>query len=599
MMRVTNSKKRETIITKIYDNKGGLNLYPNAETGFSNLKNLYLNPSDGMLTSFAGFRKIHSFDGRIYSIFSIATAGGRERIFIHSGDGLYSFLKGERDEKKKLLPIATLLDRQSYICAIGRIAFIADGKSLLMIKDQKVIHVSSNPLIAGAKCLAIFDGRLFLSGNPSCPERIIISRPISKEGVSFELDEPLQNDEVGDKLDDVFNKADSNFCAAVVSFLPLGDDLWVFKSHDFGDGSILCYRRLAEGRYEVLERIFSLCPLGGAIAFNDEILFVTSEGLTSIKRDRDGKIVLVCRSKSIYTELVALPLIDVTPSAFGRYVVLFFENKLYLGDSENLVGDGYTWYLIEGVGSYRNDRRIYRYSTESLPSFSTAKNSDEIAKGEIFSIIDEDGQTIYYEESDGERFLVYPTGNFFGGDFFKGTQILCKGELMWFGTECGDLCLFNTDKIAELRQQSEFCKNENDESCVDYLYSFCNHPVEYIAEYLPDDGGYPNLTKDTLPNSLLLCAALPGAEILTLCVRTDGEEVCRYKIQLGSLDFSNMNFECLSASVATPTVIVIPERAHGWREKQIVLRCTGYGSPIKISSIVHSFRIKGRIKKKY
>ena len=564
------SGKGRDCITTIYDISGGI-APTSVAGGFSRLKNMYLDPESRMLTSFVGFRKIHSFDGKIHAILS-ADAEGEERIFVHSGENLYSFSVSERDKVKNPASLTHLADRESSFCVRGNTAFITDGERLLMIKDGTAVELSRDLKLTGARCLAIYDGRLALSGNPIYPDRILISEPICDGEVVFYEDSYLPSPGYG---------------AEVLSLLALGEELWVFLSRDVGDGSILCYKKGEGGKYRICDRIFSLRPLGSAVSFKDEILFLTTEGLFAIRRGVGGRIEIIPRSKGIYPKLAGLPLSEGKISLFGRYVLLFFGKRMYLGDRDDTSDGGYSWYPLDDVGSYVGDKRIYRYSTESIDGFQNAKDSDRIADGEIFSLRDEGGRMIYYERLGGKRLLVYPTEIFFGGDFFPATRLYCKNELIWFSTDAGDLCLFNTDRCAEADEE----KNEN------WIYTFCRHAVEYIAEFAPDDGGFPNMEKDTLPHSMILGAEVLGKAETEISVKADGEEVYRGEIRLGRLDFSKIDFENFSTSPSAVGRQIIPERAHRWREKQVLIRSIGYGSPIRIASLSHTFRLREKNKK--
>lgn len=562
--------KKGGLVTRVYNTFCGMNPAFGAG-GLSRLKNMYLDPTSRMLTSFVGFRTIYSFEERIHSIFSTNAGCEKERIYVHAGDGLYSFMVSECDEVKDPLRIAHLADGESSFTVRGNTAFMADGERLLMIKGADAAVVSTDERFALTKCLGIFDRRLVLAGGGDLSDRIFISEPFGDGAPIFSGDAEL---------------LPYGFGADIVSITTLGDELWVFLDRDVGEGSIICFKRTESGRYDVCHRIFSLRPLGASVSFKGEILFLTSEGLFSIHRWEGGGISILPRTKSICQDLAAQPISQGKIGHFGRYVLLFFGKTIYLGDTDDSGDIGYSWYPIGDVGSYTNDRRIYRYSTENIDGFGRAMESDKIASGEIFSLIDEDGQMIYYEQKDKEKLLVYPTECFVGGEFSPANRLYCSGERIWFSTEAGRLCLFNTDKLDRMGDGK---KEEG-------IYTFSNHPVEYIAEFSPDDGGFPNMAKDSLPHSMIICAGTSGIEEIEVSVTADDKEAFYGRVRLGRPDFGKMGFDNISTSQGEIGAQIIPERAHRWREKQVKIRAIGYGSPIKIASLSHTFRRRGKIR---
>ena len=445
-----------------------------------------------------------------------------------------------------------------------------------MVKESEAIEVSLDPIYANPRLLFIFDGRLFAISEGDENKSPVCLGKIAEFGL----------------LADDTSIPYTSFDADIISVLPHGEDLWIFKSFDDGAGSIICFKRQTEGEYAVCERFFGIRPICSGLGYDGDILFLTNDGLFSVS-EIDGRKRIVCRTRSIGSDITKSDMCNAKITQFYGYVVLFLGETMYVGDSECQIYGDYAWYLIDGVGSYKNDRRIFNYSTERIDGYQTSPDTDRPAKGEIFSLINEDGREIFYEQGDGERILVYPTNRFFGGDFFAATDLFSDGEAMIFSTECGDLCIFNSDIFHKISNGEDINDYSIDELIS--LYSFCNHPPEYLVEYAPDDLGLPNTAKETVRHSTLVRMASVGEGDISVRIVTDGEEGYFEKIRLGGLDFSRLNFEGLSATAEEICSVILPERTRGWREKQIVIESGS--APITIEKVSYSYRPIGRIKK--
>ena len=92
-------------------------------------------------------------------------------------------------------------------------------------------------------------------------------------------------------------------------------------------------------------------------------------------------------------------------------------------------------------------------------------------------------------------------------------------NLLLFGTDNGDLCIFNNDKrgVAPNRiagaadfDEAEY-KKFYGRRIHPYFYSFANHGMRCGVQTSPDDCGRPDLTKNTVKHSLTLKSRLCGS----------------------------------------------------------------------------------------
>nr|MBE6544642.1 hypothetical protein [Oscillospiraceae bacterium] len=562
------------------------------------IKNMYIDYEGGgdALESVPGFRKIYSFKGTVHSITSMYLSDRREYLYVHSGRRLYRFLKSDRDTLLSLVPIAELNDCKSYCLCCGSSAFLVDGERLIQISNTGEIKtVSEDKQIAGCTTLALFDGRLFLSGNPDCPGEIYYSSKIQDGFISFAKDGIIK---------------DSSGGARITSLLSLGDSLWVFKSADGGEGGIVCHKAAKDhdgGDEYPVSRVYSgVYAVGDAIVLLDEVLFLSHDGLSAIERPRSDSCRIVCRSKGICSSLLSEDLSKAKLGVWQGYVTLFTGGRIYLADTRAGLRDtDFEWYLIDGVGGYKNDRRVYRYSSALKEGYDLHPDRDAPALGMIISLIDENGETLYYEKSEDKKHLVYSTEEYEGGDFYPACAILCHGGLMWFGTQTGDLFLFNNDKRSF---PPDYLKNREDFDPEEYrrlyhgkihpdFYSFSSHAPEYLIEYYPDGCGCDDQSKNTVAGSLTVCCKTFPRSRLSLTVLADGKAVCSQEISPTSFDFYELDFGDLPAASSDEICVKLPERAVGWRKKRLILSGRAFRAPFGIKSIGYRYKLRSETKK--
>ena len=193
-----------------------------------------------------------------------------------------------------------------------------------------------------------------------------------------------------------------------------------------------------------------------------------------------------------------------------------------------------------------------------------------------------------------------------GGTFSPATTVYATPEnLLFFGTESGDICIFNNDKRGE---GPSWATNLSEADRAEYkalferrlhpsYYSFDSHAPRYALTTAKDNGGFPNLTKNTVKNSLAVKAKLFGSGSFTFEVYNDKNgyrEVA--ELPSSSLDFSEIDFSSLSFSNAASLTLPLKEKEKGWIEKEMNFYSDRFASPFGIYSVTFRFSIKGKIK---
>ena len=395
----------------------------------------------------------------------------------------------------------------------------------------------------------------------------------------------------------------------VTALIPTGNYLAVFKSGDGGDGSIFYHSAKAStGSYPCAYSYLTDVKPIPAEEFCKEAVFLGRDGVYSIKNASGASYVNPRNcSRNVNSTLLKEDFTRLCSAKWLGYLVLSFGDSFYLADSRRVFNDNeenqYAWYRLTGVGGYENDTRVFRYATTAKDGYLVSDKVNDVAVGTVMSLVDEDGETVYYIEDGGTKYAVCPTEEYTGGDFYHVTALLSLGELLYFGTEGGGLYVFNNDKrgaapdsIAQAEgfdaaAYERFMGREIHPS----YYSFDGHAVRYVVSTQSDDCGIPHLTKRTVHDSLVVRFWTGGTSPITCSVLSDGRVAAVYERITEGLDFNELDF----SSLCTPggcVRISFPDKTRGWVEKSVILESCGFASPIAIHSIAYRYKIKGKIK---
>jgi hypothetical protein len=423
------------------------------------------------------------------------------------------------------------------------------------------IGVSTREAVLKCTVGEVFDGRLFLSGNPELPGAVFYSSPIcaASEGFAYFKECDFMVDGEGS--------------GRITSLVALTDSLLAFKEGGGRVGSIFYHKREGE-KYPVYYIHRGLTVLSRGFSLYDDALFLSGDGICTIEKSATADYGKVKRcTQSIIGSLAPIDkdtAFDFT--VFKGYAVSVIGNKMLLGDLKRSfrVGneESYEWYELSGIGDYKNDKTVYRYSPAYGGLDALEGKIGKPATGTVISKKTESGASVYYVETDGKKYAVLPTDERFGGDFYPATSLFVFSGRLLFGTASGAICVFNTDL-------ERTCEN----------YSFLGHAPTYEIESAYDDLDSPAFTKSTVKGSFVLTLSAEGKELPTLSVSTDGSE---YKeIPLAERKYGTLGrFK-----------VMADEREKGYIEKRIKISSSEYSSPFSVYSAEYRYKIKGRIKK--
>ena len=112
------------------------------------------------------------------------------------------------------------------------------------------------------------------------------------------------------------------------------------------------------------------------------------------------------------------------------------------GESMTLTDrEGGISYTAHGIAGFDADRRLYNYSSCAKEGYFVHKSPHTPCKAEVMSLIDKDGEMIYFSDEGGKRYALYRTEIMAGGSPLKSTAYLIDGEMLWIGNEAGGLYL--------------------------------------------------------------------------------------------------------------------------------------------------------------
>ena len=458
--------------------------------------------------------------------------------------------------------------------------------------------------ICGCRVCESFDGRIFLSGNPLLPGVVFFS---SREA---------------EKKSPLYFGSYNYFCDGfgvfgVTSMLSSENALLVFKSADDGGGSIF-YHSPKETDISFMPKIYptvsthnGIGAIGKSFSFFDDPLFLSKMGVSAIdKKTISLERSIACRSDNVNARLLSEDLRTASLAEWCGYLALGVNGKIFLADSREIFTHSsgykeYEWYYMNEIGTWESDLRVYRYSSYAREGFLVHNQPESEVYFTVYSVL-VDNKTVYYTVEGDKKYEVYPTDERAGGVFHP---LVClssfEGDLLFFGTDNGDICIFNNDKrgIAPEHISSDYDFKEEDyrryygRRIHPYFYTFDTHRMRSGVHTAPYDCSRPDLTKNTVKHSLTLKCRLSGSGKIRCEVKTNRSGYTERSAFPNSVpDFSDLCFSSLTLDCEETVSLPISEKEKNWIDKEIAVYCDDFRSPIGIYSISYRYTPKGRIK---
>ncbi len=285
-----------------------------------------------------------------------------------------------------------------------------------------------------------------------------------------------------------------------------------------------------------------------------------------------------------------------------------------------------------------------------------SERGGEEAEGTVYSTLSEEGEMLYYVKNGDLRYAVDTDGERKGGVLSPASLLVAGKKALYFATENGKLGCFNTDKRGlslyrtlpsslyclqngrytplslkggdiqsedaishiplyakeeeSFREVGSFPVYQNGEEISlaalleegkpgripAFYYSFNGHRYPVGCATAKDDGGLPQLRKNTLSGTLALRLKLLGPVHLRVEARTDKRawhtvDIC----QTDTADFEGADFSAFSFSEDTAVTLPIREKERGFSEKQLAFFSEVFRSPFGIYSLAYSYTPAGKL----
>ncbi len=473
---------------------------------------------------------------------------------------------------------------------------IREGRDILLFSGGAAIK----------KCTraALFDGRVFLSGNPDFPNTVFFSS--DKSPLFF------------GSLDHV---SDGSAGYSVRSILPVQDSLIVFKSADDGGGSIFYHKReelqssIRKVNYPVRFANNAIPAHGDSAVFYDDAVFISDIGICGLEKNAIGGVNAVCRSHNVNKRLLTEDFEKLRFTSWQGYLVVCAGERFYLADSRSSFthssgGKEYDWFYLCGIGAPKGIRRKYFFESYPFRGYSLYEgHEEELANSYPIYSLPSDGvippPKVYCAKLNGKFYHVYKSDELINEGVYKCNEALGVGELLFFGCENGSFMVFNNDKRGVIPDRILADPNLNTEEYMQVwgnkihpdFYTFAGHAPRYMIKTGMDCCDIPYLEKNTVPASLnIKLKAFTGSRIQCEFA-TDREMSQKNKgICIGRPAFDTLSFAKLSFESSESPTVICYDAPYRWVEKEISVFSDTYRSPIGIYSLSYRFKIKGRIK---
>ena len=507
------------------------------------------------------------------------------------------------------------------LSAIGELSTVYDNGYSSAAESWEAIN----------RCTVVcaYDGRVFFTGNPNLPNTVFFSgRGLNgKNDPTYIGVYNYVNDGIGNVANTAMVASASMLAVLKGSVSTDACAYYHVAQNNEDENTVGLLPRI----YPSTEGVSNVPCVGAACNFSDDMVFLSPNGLEGIgKRSLNLERALMHRSGRVD------PILQKSLSKSSRTV----EWKGYLcilnGDGTMLMADSravnsneatgepqYEWFMLEGVGSYSGDSLKWVYGSGTATVTDVYGEQSELPLEELavkYNGVEypvrigvgepnEEDEVISFGSvygADGEPYTVLDglkavlNGGAFcpleaseervGGVFHPATALFEFRDMLFFGAENGDLCVFNTDK-----RGFSYDEGEIPQVIASRWYDRCGHRYESGFATLSDDCGYPQFAKSTVGKTLTVRAKRMPGSAFTLAVRSEREDwktvesFTATDSSFYGVDFANYSFEDNYRGIYSSS-----EKLKRWGEKQMYFYSDGFRQPFGIYGISYCYSLAGR-----
>lgn len=513
---------------------------------------------------------------------------------------------------------------------------LKEGTDCLVIVASKSVNniqglselADARNLIRKCTIAAVFDNRIFLSGNPECPNHMFFC---SNNNLTGYIDPSYWG---------ILNyKQDGVGSSKITGMISVADTLMVLKEDSSQEGCVFYHTRrdLNSDVYPVdypsTQGLNGVGCLGACVNFLDDPVFVSRLGLEAIGQlSARYERAIEHRSSLVDAKLVNLDLKNSVLEEWNGYLLLLVDGKIFMADSrqkytDNIGNIQYDWYFLDDIGVYKDQYQEYTYVSQIYEDIlgktvivdgkeypialadavynpveakfedlrgNTANSPNEAGASLITlhnSVVQAEVNSqivdfyISYVIKDDKALLCESAGNFIGGVFKKAITLKAIDGNLLFGTESGYVCIFNFDKRDSLGKiDSEW-------------YSFNKRTIYSGCATKMDCCGIPHLTKNTVKKSTVIKTKSIRSSAAKIKVRTNKDPYKQIaRINSNTFDFSMVDFSDLSFNTEDQSLFSVKEKEKQWVEKQYFIYSDEYLRPFALFYIAYRYNIIGRYK---
>ena len=512
--------------------------------------------------------------------------------------------------------------------------------------------------ITGCTLVAVYDERVFLSGNPAYPNNVYFCGRNQAAGFIDPSYFPVTS-----YVQDGVGTAD------ITGMLVVADTLMVLKSDTQQDGSVYFHTPSTTGDnlyakvYGSTRGLAGIGCLGACINFLDDPVFVSRLGVEAVGQlSTRLERAIEHRSSLVDAKLVNLPLDSAVLEEWNGYLALLVDGKIFLADSRQRYTHDtgvmqYEWYYLEDIGIYDGQYLEYIYSANLYDEFKgkkvcwcsackksknacTCVNEGNEPKWEELEL--KLATDVYFADTDERRSLVGTAAN---PPDDKGEQLGNVWEDVIEFTlqddtlqdEVGEmtyripvfysvhegreayLCenrgqhtggIFDAATMLKSLDGNLFFGTKNGVIC-SFNFDMRDEQGEIPSSYYSFDGrtiycgvatkmdccDIPHLTKNTVKKSTIIKTKTLSTSAAKIKVRTNKkayEQIARINSALFSLE--NADFDDYSFILTEQSLFSIREKEKKWVEKQYFIYSDEYGKPFSLYYIAFRYSIAGRYK---
>ena len=461
------------------------------------------------------------------------------------------------------------------------------GGDLMALYASKI---SPEEAIYGCKAATVLDGRVFLTANPRLP------------GIVFYSTENADGENSPHYFGS-YDFFDTGGSYPVSALLALSDSLIVTKSGEAGEGSILSYERgktqsaPRSTRYVKTEAYRVTGGISHAAVYSGTPLFLAGRKLYKLSGSPKTLNPISEDLGFNYTSSE-----DIFSLEWQGYLFLSIGNRYFLLDNRG--EQRLRTYPLSGIGSYKNSTRVYVFADTAPLGYAVSDKLGEAPYESVISELTESGETVYYVLLGGVKVAVLPTEELSGGSFYPANSAVAIGSLLYFGTDSGEVCLFNNDKRGvapdRIKNSQGFDISEYERTMANKIhpdfYDFMGHRIHYCLKTTSDGCDDTSTSKLTLPEGTVLEFSSEKSLPISYAVLHDGQLKESARLTLGPLDFENLDFSALSLSPSTYTAYSLPEEQKPWVRHGIKISEAAFRAPIKITSLSLGYKTGKKIK---